>query len=203
MSDMDLQSEKSRQKSCNACVRSKRRCDKRTPRCTRCAEKKVDCVYQNLPGDGLGGIDDQPDEPAAMEVDPALDHLPPSGLSGSLPEGFDLGMSQHHTPSSLSSLETLVMSSSHGSLNLDMPFEYSPLSFLQDPMSLDLSNLNMELWQPPAPAPAKEPQLPALQMPKAITDDEFSSKKDVCVSLFESCSPMESRWHSQRTSCLT
>ncbi|PNP38231.1 hypothetical protein TGAMA5MH_09802 [Trichoderma gamsii] len=39
----------SRQKSCNACVRGKRRCDKRTPRCTRCAAKGLDCVYQRQP----------------------------------------------------------------------------------------------------------------------------------------------------------
>ncbi|KAI9172097.1 Transcription factor gsfR2 [Paramyrothecium foliicola] len=39
----------SRQKSCNACVRGKRRCDKRTPNCTRCAAKGLDCIYQRLP----------------------------------------------------------------------------------------------------------------------------------------------------------
>ncbi|KAE8376382.1 hypothetical protein BDV26DRAFT_294130 [Aspergillus bertholletiae] len=38
-------SDKSRQKSCNACVRSKRRCDKRTPQCTRCAAKGLSCLY--------------------------------------------------------------------------------------------------------------------------------------------------------------
>ncbi|KAL1875240.1 hypothetical protein Daus18300_003311 [Diaporthe australafricana] len=41
--------EKSRRKNCNACVWSKRRCDKRTPRCTRCAAKNFTCVYQSLP----------------------------------------------------------------------------------------------------------------------------------------------------------
>ncbi|WQF84869.1 Putative zn(2)Cys(6) fungal-type DNA-binding domain-containing protein [Colletotrichum destructivum] len=49
MSDLADAADKSRQKSCNACVRSKRRCDKQTPRCTRCAEKNFSCVYQNLP----------------------------------------------------------------------------------------------------------------------------------------------------------
>lgn len=39
----------SRQKSCNACVRGKRRCDKIYPKCTRCAAKGLDCVYQKLP----------------------------------------------------------------------------------------------------------------------------------------------------------
>lgn len=45
----DSASAASRQKSCNACVRGKRRCDKRSPRCTRCAAKGLDCVYQRQP----------------------------------------------------------------------------------------------------------------------------------------------------------
>ncbi|KXH44402.1 hypothetical protein CSIM01_13297 [Colletotrichum simmondsii] len=42
---------------------AKRRCDKRTPRCTRCNEKNFSCVYQNLPpassngsNGGSGGV---------------------------------------------------------------------------------------------------------------------------------------------------
>lgn len=38
-----------RQKSCDACVRSKRRCDKAYPHCTRCRARSVPCVYQRLP----------------------------------------------------------------------------------------------------------------------------------------------------------
>lgn len=38
-------SDRSRQRSCNACVRSKRRCDKRTPLCTRCAKRGLPCLY--------------------------------------------------------------------------------------------------------------------------------------------------------------
>ncbi|KAH6682311.1 hypothetical protein F5X68DRAFT_263288 [Plectosphaerella plurivora] len=51
---VDDAADKTRQKSCNACVRSKRRCDKRTPRCARCADKGVTCVYPNLPNDPVG-----------------------------------------------------------------------------------------------------------------------------------------------------
>lgn len=36
----------SRQKSCNACVRSKRKCDKQAPTCSRCAERDEPCVYK-------------------------------------------------------------------------------------------------------------------------------------------------------------
>lgn len=35
----------SRQKNCNSCVQTKRRCDRRTPACSRCAEKKIPCAY--------------------------------------------------------------------------------------------------------------------------------------------------------------
>lgn len=35
----------SRQKNCNSCVQTKRRCDRRTPICSRCAEKKIPCAY--------------------------------------------------------------------------------------------------------------------------------------------------------------
>ena len=34
-----------RRKSCNACVKAKRRCDLLTPQCSRCFQKNVDCVY--------------------------------------------------------------------------------------------------------------------------------------------------------------
>lgn len=34
-----------RQKACNACADSKRRCDKQLPECQRCLDRDVDCVY--------------------------------------------------------------------------------------------------------------------------------------------------------------
>ncbi|KAK5626139.1 hypothetical protein RRF57_001854 [Xylaria bambusicola] len=35
----------SRQKNCSACVQAKRRCDRRTPICSRCLQKTLPCVY--------------------------------------------------------------------------------------------------------------------------------------------------------------
>jgi hypothetical protein len=35
----------SRQKSCHACVKGKRGCDKRYPTCSRCQEKNIECTY--------------------------------------------------------------------------------------------------------------------------------------------------------------
>ena len=34
-----------RRKSCNACIRAKRRCDLSDPQCTRCLQKSIECVY--------------------------------------------------------------------------------------------------------------------------------------------------------------
>ncbi|KAI1758292.1 hypothetical protein F4782DRAFT_19679 [Xylaria castorea] len=38
----------SRQKNCDGCVQAKRRCDRRTPVCSRCVEKKATCVYSRF-----------------------------------------------------------------------------------------------------------------------------------------------------------
>ncbi|KAK1987108.1 hypothetical protein LZ30DRAFT_215860 [Colletotrichum cereale] len=90
MSDLADAADKSRQKSCNACVRSKRRCDKRTPRCTRCAEKNFSCVYQNLPpassaspaaGGGAGAG-------ARVPTNNSLDLGTSASSSSSSPAGF-------------------------------------------------------------------------------------------------------------------
>lgn len=39
-----------RQKSCTACVRAKRRCDLRVPRCARCRGKRINCQYKITKG---------------------------------------------------------------------------------------------------------------------------------------------------------
>lgn len=39
-----------RRKSCQACVRAKRRCDQRSPACLRCAQRKIQCQYLARPG---------------------------------------------------------------------------------------------------------------------------------------------------------
>uniref|UniRef100_A0A8H7K3W7 Zn(2)-C6 fungal-type domain-containing protein n=1 Tax=Bionectria ochroleuca TaxID=29856 RepID=A0A8H7K3W7_BIOOC len=36
---------KSKQKNCNGCVQAKRRCDRRTPTCSRCIEKRIPCTW--------------------------------------------------------------------------------------------------------------------------------------------------------------
>ncbi|KIV78528.1 hypothetical protein, variant [Exophiala sideris] len=36
---------KTKQKSCDSCVSGKRRCDRRKPVCTRCAQRQISCIY--------------------------------------------------------------------------------------------------------------------------------------------------------------
>lgn len=52
----------SRQKSCHACVRSKRKCDQTFPKCRRCIARKIDCEYagrnsRRSPQDAGSGLD--------------------------------------------------------------------------------------------------------------------------------------------------
>ncbi|KAI1330968.1 hypothetical protein F5Y16DRAFT_320686 [Xylariaceae sp. FL0255] len=67
----------SRQKNCYACVQAKRRCDRRTPICSRCIEKKTTCVYtKKRPVSQIGrsdiGSDSQPDGPAFENSDTSV-----------------------------------------------------------------------------------------------------------------------------------
>ena len=39
-------------RSCAACARSKSSCDLRTPRCSRCIKRQVECAYANEPSTG-------------------------------------------------------------------------------------------------------------------------------------------------------
>jgi len=105
-----------RQKSCDSCVQSKRRCDRRTPVCSVCAKRKVACTYRNAPVKGTGRpthhvgcvtgsaetAHSEVEEPAFDAPFPSLDLEtadPESLLMNVLPDGdprfahFDSGMS--------------------------------------------------------------------------------------------------------------
>ncbi|KAF4832708.1 Transcription factor gsfR2 [Colletotrichum siamense] len=157
--------DKSRQKSCNACVRSKRRCDKRTPRCTRCSEKNFACVYQNLPPAGGGPaegaaaakaatVSDAQDDPLqAMDLeDGSSDHLPPP------PHPFDFntlgGSSSSTSPTYVNG--TLVMdeptdsSATTSSLNLDPNMPNFDFNSVMDFLNADpAQGGEMQVWETP------------------------------------------------------
>lgn len=66
----------SRQRNCNACVRSKRRCDKGQPACGRCVKQRYPCVYggRRRADMALGGSAD-----ATFSLDCRGDPNPASG----------------------------------------------------------------------------------------------------------------------------
>jgi hypothetical protein len=70
----------SRQKNCNNCVQTKRRCDRRTPVCTRCAEKGIQCVYSKSRGKRTGPYDKYHSEPTASTEMPPFGYSPRSLL---------------------------------------------------------------------------------------------------------------------------
>ncbi|KAJ8129624.1 hypothetical protein O1611_g4005 [Lasiodiplodia mahajangana] len=85
----------SRQKSCNACVRSKRRCDKRKPACSRCVKQRWSCIYGGRAHAGatLGG---SAEVPFSMDFssDPTLNSDPfiPAPNAPPTMLGTDLGL---------------------------------------------------------------------------------------------------------------
>lgn len=180
MRKMD-QSAASRQKSCNACVRGKRRCDKRTPRCTRCAAKSLDCVYQKLPSGGTpgGGANVE-----AGSVPVAGEH--PDDLSdlADLDMSFDLyGLSSGSATTATTSASTATTES----IESNDPLQFgSNLDFsLIDHLMANSSAAGSELWNlpdyginkmsiPPIPSPA----------PLVVRDASHLYQSEQCLSDF-------------------
>ncbi|CEI64937.1 hypothetical protein FVEN_g3433 [Fusarium venenatum] len=122
----------SRQKSCNACVRGKRKCDKKTPRCTRCAAKGLDCVYQRLPP-GTSFHDDD------ICIADSLNDVPDFDM------GFDinnLGGTATHSSASNTSPDSLDRVTTTSTIDLDSPLDFSIIDHL---MANDTS-VGSELW---------------------------------------------------------
>ncbi|CRK26914.1 hypothetical protein BN1708_000700 [Verticillium longisporum] len=148
----DDATDKSRQKSCHACVRSKRRCDKRTPRCTRCAEKGFSCLYVNLPPAASArqraaaqlsdaamppGLDSSP-----METETELDAM---GMQSD--HDYDLDPMPDCAPGPQANMDTLlddVNMLSDAPLSFDLPsFDFNNL---MNYMTVDQEGGRMQLW---------------------------------------------------------
>ena len=79
----------SRQKNCDACVQIKRRCDRRSPICTRCVERKLNCVYRRPRKASASQTrhEDGMHNPYAQKMhfaDPATHFMFPQGTSSAL-----------------------------------------------------------------------------------------------------------------------
>lgn len=44
-------------RACSSCAKTKQRCDLGTPRCTRCINRKIECIHMNKPSTALSPID--------------------------------------------------------------------------------------------------------------------------------------------------
>ncbi|GIJ83134.1 hypothetical protein Asppvi_001653 [Aspergillus pseudoviridinutans] len=123
-------SDKSRQKSCNACVRSKRRCDKRTPQCTRCAERGLPCLYHKNPA--ASGLDNS--TPHTVDVDFEDLIIAPDESSIVLGAEFEFDNPSIRGPPPI---QELLASSATGADNSQMPLVGPTPSF-------DLSFFNFD-----------------------------------------------------------
>lgn len=103
----------SRQKSCIACARSKRRCDQEFPKCRRCFAKKIECEYNSRNLDRLqqnsDRYGDQEVGPAEMFVgemsgDVQLQRSPALMGAGGLPGLNDAFLEFENNPFALSGL---------------------------------------------------------------------------------------------------
>ncbi|KAK5987353.1 Transcription factor gsfR2-like protein [Cladobotryum mycophilum] len=171
----------SRQKSCNACVRGKRRCDKRTPRCTRCAAKNLDCVYQRQPAPPPPPPQHQQSAAPPVSVS-SSSTVSGCGGGGSTPEMPDFDMSFD--------MESLGTDTSPESLQQDVGLQLgdSPeLNFsIVDFLSGGNTGLGGGLWDlhgfgdsnkmdiPPVPAPPQQPEQP-------VRDVSLLTDCDDCV----------------------
>lgn len=165
----------SRQKSCNACVRGKRKCDKKTPRCTRCAAKGLDCVYQRLPP-GSNFHDDD------ICITDSFNDVPDFDM------GFDinnLGGSGTATDSSTSNTTPENVSrATTSSIELDSPLDFSIIDHL---MANDTS-VGSEMWSLGDYGSNNKlsiPSIPSMPMTQvAIRDLAIFERIEPCLSEF-------------------
>lgn len=198
----------SRQKSCNACVRGKRKCDKKTPRCTRCAAKGLECVYQKTP-------------PGPSFHD---EELGVAGLSAGAATGASTAPGGSGTATNTTTASTTTASTDLG--DFDMGFDIdidslgntttttsttSPESLCVPSMTLDSSSLDFslidhlmananatnpsagaELWNlggssgdfAAAAGKTEMPPLPAMQTAVAVRDLSLLNEAGDCLAAF-------------------
>lgn len=181
-------SDKSRRKNCSACVSSKRRCDKRTPRCSRCAEKNFSCIYQTPSSSAIAsaaaaaataaGADDHP--PYAVDIEGGGVPMPPhsfdfNNLDDSHPvsaSGTSIGstliMNAPAHTSAASALSSIGMD-----LDANMMFDFSSVfnaNFTQDS--------NTQLWETQQAPIVSKPLAPELSQGVAICN----KREEILVS---------------------
>lgn len=174
----------SRQKSCNACVRGKRKCDKKTPRCTRCAAKGLDCVYQKLPpgaafhDEDLGGVS------AASAVPSSSSELHDFDMSFDIESLDTCNSTNINTPTTATtSPESLQQqTTSVPSMTLDSNLDFSII----DHLMANNSSAGAELWNLNDFGPSKMdlPPVPTMHAAVAVRDPSLLNEVGDCLAAF-------------------
>ncbi|KAH8883952.1 hypothetical protein GQ53DRAFT_406735 [Thozetella sp. PMI_491] len=151
-----------RQKSCNACVKSKRACDKRYPACSRCAERNAACVYAKRPH--AEAFPDEFDFDAA-QVDPSWPDL---GASPSM------NLFSTSTPHSSSSLADVQFSG--GLALLDLPFDLSLGAITNQAVAETMPLADSQLIHEPEGQPSRPQELDLV--PDTFNYDNMA---DICI----------------------
>ncbi|KAK6063942.1 hypothetical protein SCUP234_13205 [Seiridium cupressi] len=158
----------SRQKSCNACVRSKRRCDKRSPICNQCTKKKCPCIYGGRASRQATSADGYPMEMEA-HADNGPIHLPSLGQDG-------LRLDSAEFPFPLDPEQTLENSRFHIDPMLDSLLHAMPENDLLD-----------SFWQN-SPFMQQEPTQSG-GIEEGLTRTDYSKMNHICV-----CFPISEPW---------
>ena len=178
-----------RQKSCNACVRGKRRCDKRTPRCSRCAAKNLDCIYQKMPPSA-----------AADAVPVAMSAASASASSSTMSEvpdfdslGFDIdSMGADTSPESLHADSYCPPMSAGGqhtaSTATSAGLDFNIADLMGSADHEDIWNLHPFADAVAAPSKLDIPAVPAAPSLGLNTDGSFNSMIDEVISSSSSSS---------------
>lgn len=144
-------------RSCSACARAKHSCDLRTPRCSRCIKRNVQCLYANEP---------LTSPPPALEADGARSRTPPDGL-GALTsykfESLDPFDSYPQTRLPREHVQRLIHSFLH-----KIAFQYYPLDLNAT------SNPFLISWWPLA---LGDPALFHVSLQTACLDEELLAQK--------------------------
>lgn len=181
-----------RQKSCNACVRGKRRCDKRSPRCTRCAAKGLDCVYQKLPPSAAGGNASASTAGSTAEscgTSPELTDMPDFDMSFDMESlGTETSPESQHHHSHMPSLHH-----QHSDLQIDPELDFDIVDFMSAGAATGAATDVSSLFNFNAPVFAATPKMQVNPIPTAapaiepeatpIRDVGLLRPEDACIAV--------------------
>ena len=170
---------KSRQKNCHGCIQAKRRCDRRMPTCSRCAEKKLDCVYGKT-SKAAGW----PHRDGFAPLFPAVGRATSATLACSafVPSPLDANYFGVTTTPTTTTAATDTDYMVHASIDDDMSID----PFIDMMANASIPTQDLSHAQPDQSAVAERPVSPA--------DEEITGVYDKMDELCVSATPLPSVW---------